>query len=363
MRLKWIVTGVLGVGSLVVSGCGTPGAPQPPSLHLPQRVADLSAVRAGNQVTLMWTSPRRDTDKVALGGNVTAAICRVEGQGRGLCVAAGTVSIVPGAKGQFVDSLPAGLAAGVPRGLSYFVELKNKHGRSAGESNAAVVLAGEAPAAVVGFAAELHKDGVAMRWAAGDGGQAVRLYRKLLTAPVKKKETGPLAAPKEQTEQRLLVDSDSGRALDKAVNYGESYEYRAQRVARVTVDGQLIELPGEISAPVRVDVQDVFPPAMPSGLAAVATPASGATAAAIDLNWLPVTDRNLAGYVVYRSEGQNGSSAEWVRVSPDKPVVGPAFHDAAVQAGHTYRYAVSSVSLTGHESKRSDEAEESIPSN
>jgi hypothetical protein len=331
-------------------------------LHLPQRVGDLSAVRAGDKVTLTWTDPRRDTDKIAIAGNVTAAVCRKEAA-HTACVAAGEVSAAPGAKGQFVDSLAAELAAGAPRALTYFVELKNKHGRSAGESNEAVVLAGEAPAVVTGFAAELHRDGVAVRWAAGDGSQAVRLYRTLLTAPVKKKDAGShagiLSAPKEQLEQKLLVDSDGGRALDKSVNYGESYEYRAQRVARVTVDGQTIELPGEISAAVRVDVEDVFPPVVPTGLAAVATPASSAAAAAIDLNWLPVTDRNLAGYVVYRREGDG----TWVRVSPEKPVAGPAFHDAAVQAGHAYRYAVSAVSLTGHESRRSDEAEESVPSN
>lgn len=363
-RLGLVAAGLV-VGVAGLSGCGTPGAPQPPSLHLPQRVTDLGAVRAGDKVTLSWTNPKRDTDRVALAGDARAVVCRREGAGA--CVAAGEVSVAAGTKGEFSETLPAGLDAGTARALTYFVELKNRRGRSAGESNAAVVLGGAAPAAVAGFAAEMRPDGVAFRWTklgnAEDGGQAVRLYRKLVSAPVKKKAAGPstgvLSAPKESAEQKLLVDSDTGRALDASVNYGETYEYRAQRVARVTVDGANVELAGEISAPVRVDVEDVFPPAVPAGLAAVAVPASDTAAAAIDLSWLPVTDRNLAGYVVYRREGDG----EWVRVSPEKPVVGPAFHDAAVAAGHSYRYAVAAVSLTGHESKRSDEAEESVPSN
>jgi hypothetical protein len=38
--------------AILLSGCGTPGAPQPPSLKLPERVTDLTAVRAGNSVVL-----------------------------------------------------------------------------------------------------------------------------------------------------------------------------------------------------------------------------------------------------------------------------------------------------------------------
>src|SRR6185312_3392858 len=45
-----------------LAGCGTPGAPRPPSLRLPQAVSDLAATRVGNTVTLTWTEPQRTTD-------------------------------------------------------------------------------------------------------------------------------------------------------------------------------------------------------------------------------------------------------------------------------------------------------------
>jgi hypothetical protein len=357
-----------------LSGCGMEAAPQPPSLKLPNRVTDLSAVRAGNQVTLTWTMPKRDTDKVALKGPVTVAVCRREENStqnwaqnsaqssaqNNACQPAGQLSVAPGAKGQFVEALPVALASGAPRGLVYFVELKNRRGRSAGLSNAAALMAGAAPAPVESFAASSRKNGVALEWAAGDRSEAVRLYRKLISAPAKKageKKSGPLSAPRPREEQKLLVDSDSGRALDTAVEYGSVYEYRAQRVARVMVDGETVELGGEITAPSRIDFEDVFPPAVPQGLAAVATAANGQTPAAIDLSWLPGTDRNLAGYAVYRREG-NGN---WERISSAAPVIGPAFHDPSVQSGHTYRYAVTAISQTGHESQRSEEAEETVP--
>ena len=340
--------------ALILAGCGTPGAPSPPSLRLPAPITNLAAVRAGNQVTLSFTMPRHDTDKVALKGNITVAVCRTESADT--CVPAGTIAVAPATKGSFVETLPPALAAGPPRRLTYFVELRNRRNRSAGQSNPAVVLAGEAPAPVANFAAALHRDGVSFRWTAGDSTQSIRLYRKLISAP-QKKDSGPLAAPRQAAEQTLLVDSDTGRALDRGVEYGAVYEYRAQRLVRVPSDGKTIELGGELTAPFRIAFQDAFPPSVPDGLAAVATAASAATPPSIGLSWLPVTDRNLAGYIVYRREGDG----PWQRISPAQPVIGPAFRDTQVTPGRTYRYAVTSISVTGHESAHSAEAEETVP--
>ena len=44
---------LIGILSLAfLPGCGTVGAPQPPSLHLPEPVRDLRASRKGDKVTL-----------------------------------------------------------------------------------------------------------------------------------------------------------------------------------------------------------------------------------------------------------------------------------------------------------------------
>jgi hypothetical protein len=342
-----------------LSGCGTPAAPQPPSLNLPDRVADLSAVRTGNSVLLTWTMPKRNTDKLALKSDVAVLICRKAGPER--CDAAGSnLHLAPGAAGRFSETLPAELAAGPPRVLRYFVELKNQKGRSAGLSNAATVLAGQAPAPVTGLTAEVRKDGVVLRWTPDGETVPVRLERTLLTPPPAKAKQGPLAAPPEPLEQNLLVDTETqtGRAIDKSILFGETYSYRAQRVARLEQSGHTVELAGEFSAPVRVAALDVFPPAVPTGLAAVATLGEAGGPPAIDLSWQPDSDADLAGYIVYRRE----HDAAWQRISPAQPVVGPAFHDAQVQAGHTYHYAVSAIDQGGHESARSAEAEETVPS-
>jgi hypothetical protein len=346
----------------VPSGCGTPGAPQPPSLNLPDRVTDLAALRAGDRVSLTWTMPKKNTDKILLKGEIPIRVCRREGAGR--CEPAGSgASAAPGAKDEFTDTLPSALAEGAPRALSYFVELTNRNGRSAGQSNAAVVLAGKAPAAVADLKAVVRKEGVELEWTADATQADVRLERRLLTPrkPGSSAGHGPLAAQPERPRQNLMVDggAQAGRALDKTVRFGETYEYRAQHLFRVAMGQQTLELGGEWSNPVRADVLDIFPPAAPTGLAAVATaPGPGAQGElSIDLSWQPVTEPDLAGYIVYR----RGHGGEWQRISPEKPVVGPAFHDAQVERGRTYEYAVTAIDQSGHESARSAPAEETTP--
>ncbi len=359
------------VAVLALAGCGMPGAPLPPSLNLPDRVGDLSAVRTGGQVSLTWTMPTKNTDKLLLKGNIAVRVCRAE-QGAAGCTAAATLQLAPGADGAFTDTLSAALAAGSPRVLTYFVELDNHKGRSAGLSNGAPILAGEAPAAVSGLRATMRRDGVLLRWAAASPNSApvaIRLERTLLTPPVKnsrqqRNEQGSMAPPSEPPERTLLVEAGVAidRALDKDICFGESYEYRAQRVARVTVDGQTLELAGPLSEPVRIDTANDFPPAVPMGLAAVATPGEDGAKPAIDLSWQPDTEADLAGYIVYRHEPEAGAGgAGWQRISPAQPVVGPGYHDANVKPGHTYEYAVSAIDQEGHESARSAGAEETVP--
>ncbi len=350
--------------SLAVAGCGMPGAPQPPSLNLPIPVANLAAARAGNQVSLTWTMPKRNTDKLLLKAPVHVRVCRREAASSP-CVTAAAFVRAPAAPGSYTAQLPPDLAAGSPRVLTWFVELSNSNGRSAGLSNPAPILAGQAPPPLTGLTAEVAKDGVVLRWnsavPAGEPSPTpIRILRKLLTPPAAKPKQGPLAPPPEPVEQTLLVPAGvaPGRAIDKDIRFGQTYQYRAQRVAQVTVAGKTLELAGAVSRPVTIHAVNVFPPAVPTGLAAVANPAAGGEPPSIDLSWQPDTEPNLAGYIVYRREG----SGPWQRISPPEPVIGPAFHDAHVTPGRTYQYAVSAVGTDGLESPRSAPSEESVPS-
>jgi hypothetical protein len=344
-----------------------PGAPLPPSLNLPIPVTDLSAVRTGPQVALSWTMPTKTTDKVLLQGNIAVRVCRNE-TAEPKCSVAATLEFSPGAAATFSDMLSPELAAGPPRVLTYSVELVNRKGRSAGLSNSTEILAGQAPPAVENLTAELRKDGVLLRWAPAPSESspvAIRLVRRLLSPPVKKSDQVPLPQPAEPLEQSLLAEpaAHSDRAphtcIDTSIRFGQTYDYRAQRVARITIGGSTLELAGPLSPPLRIDAVNIFPPSAPNGLAAVATTGENGSEPAIDLSWLPDTEADLAGYIVYR-RGSDASSA-WQRISPAGPVVGPGYHDPNVQPGHTYIYSVTAIDQQGHESTRSAEASETVP--
>jgi hypothetical protein len=346
--------------SLVLAGCGMPGAPLPPSLNLPDPVNNLTAVRAGGEVKLAWTNPSKNTDKLLLKGPIAVRICRSKAPAAS-CAAIATLELAPRSEGAFTDTLPPPLATGAPRPLTYFVELDNRKGRAAGLSNGAQVLAGQAPAAIAGLAAELRRDGIELHWTPGSPDAAptpVRLVRTLVTPADKKPKEGLLTPPAEPGERNLLVENTrASHALDADVRMGSSYEYRAQRVARVSVAGKLLELDGPLTAPVRIDAVNVFPPATPKDLAAVATTLENGASPVIDLNWQPGAEADLAGYIVYRRSGDG----PWQRISPAQPVVGPSFRDAKVEPGHSYNYAVSAIDQDGHESPRSQETEEAVP--
>lgn len=359
---KAVVTalGLLFCG-LGVTGCGTPGAPQPPSLQLPEPVADLAAMRAGDEVTLHWTMPKKTTDHLLIVGPVEAVVCRREVLETHLieanCAKASAVSLASGEKGTFQETLPEALTGGAARQVIYFVELRNRNGHSAGLSKGVVVLAGAAPARLIGLSAAVRADGVALHWT-GNGKDSVRVHRRLLkTSAEKPKGAGLMSAPIEPEIRDLFVETAGAQklvgALDSTARFGQSYEYTAQRVESVNVDGRTLELAGVVSDPLQVAVVDTFPPAVPSGLAAVFV----AEEKTIDLSWQPDSEDDLAGYIVVREE----AGGDWKRISPAQPLPGPAFRDTTVEAGRSYRYAVSAIDFSGHESERSAEATESVP--
>jgi hypothetical protein len=349
----------------LLTACGTPGPPQPPSLHLPQPPTDLTAARSGNEVHLHWTMPKRSTDRVLLKGDQNAHICR--SIAKGACESAGDAKYAPLAAADFTDHLPAALTSGSPQLITYTVELRNARGRTAGPSNPAYSASGVALTKPASFRSAIRADGVVLDWQpAPDGSTLIRIQRTLIPKPgsSQKSASKPDSASMRQGAEVPLVQTlevpyaaqhDPAHAFDKDAAYDQVYRYTAQRVTTLTLDGHKIEIASDPSDAFTLNTRDIFPPVVPSGLIAVASPDEHV----IDLSWSPNTESDLAGYVVYRREA--GSSAAPVRVSPDQPVATPAFRDANARPGTRYAYSVSAVDQDHNESARSQETEEALP--
>lgn len=386
----WAISAVVASGGLaLVVGCGLAANPQPPTLWLPNPPKDLTATRVGDEVHLDWTMPKETTDKVVLKGDQRAHFCwmseapvmrktapagKVGTAGKaaplapkvGLdpCKGVGDGMFPPDKHADYTAKMPAELVGGAPRAEAFFVELQNHAGKTAGLSNAAWVATGAAPPGVTGLRLEVQAAGVVLHWdkAAPRAAMVLRIHRTLLReaggpkpgAP-KPNESAGTPPPEEQVLEVDLDKADPGVALDHDAVLDHAWKYWAERVLKMEIDKRALEIEGPPSKTETVEAKDVFPPAVPDGLAAVAD----AQAKAIDLSWAPDTDADLAGYVVYRRDVTAGTGME--RISGKPLVVAPSFADTAVVAGHRYAYAVSAVDQDGNESARSGEVEEELP--
>ena len=380
LRHAWIdntaprmVAGALIIGAL--AGCASPGQPKPPSLLLPERADDLSADRVGDRVVLHWMAPSETTDHLPVKGGMVAVLCRESAAAAAkseACLEVQRLPISPGPV-KAEDRLPPELGVGAPALLAYRVEIRNAAGRSAGLSGEAVTASGMAPPPVLGLAAAPIRGGVRIGWSPADGAGAVIELDRVDTARAPERPAtgtstrtpgstargkGPAlaAAAKLPAEVRLSAgaagEPDRGGTVDRAVEKGGTYQYRAQRVLAAVLDGHAVTLRSELSPGVTVTVLRTFPPRPPAGLEAA--PGVGDTPS-IDLSWQPGAETDLAGYNVYRTEA--GPAADWRRVNPAVVAV-PGYRDATAAAGRRYRYRVTAVDTDENESAPGNEVQE-----
>jgi len=354
----------------LLTGCASPGLPKPPSLALPVPASDLEASRERDMVTLHFTEPMRTMDKLAIKSPITVALCRQ--QDAGPCTEVARRAIPPASRKDTVitvtDALPPALTSGQPIVLAYRVTLYNEKGRAADPSNSAYTAGGAAPPSIAGLTVVPAASGALLRWQAEPGTDVIELERDRKPALVSRPAGAPAGAsaaakvpnslmkpPAEPSQATLRTGSpDAGGTVDAAAHSGETYTYIAWRVRRITIVGHPVELRSAASAPVTVEMRDIFPPRTPQGL--IAVPSSGSPG--IDLSWELDTELDLAGYIVYRTETA-ASAAAPTRLNP-APIEPPAFHDSTAKPGVRYSYSVSAIDKTGNESPRSATVEESI---
>ncbi len=358
---------LLALGALLMfAACATVAPPQPPSLDLPKPPSDLRAVRKGDHVTLTWTDPTNTTDRQKIRHPGVTRICRgvvpqlmdcrtPVGEADAPPSPATTRSSNLGVIRSYVDQLPAQLEGDNPSAfVTYAVEVLNSGGRGAGLSNQVHVALIHTVQPPPDFAAQVTGQGVVLAWS--DNAPAVkanstvhyvyRMYR----------------SPEENPQQVLVgeVPAGSERSLsltDSSIEWEKTYEYRAETVTVIAEQSKSeieIEVEGDDTPQIKVFAHDIFPPAVPSGLQAVASGLGQKPF--IDLIWAPVTDVDLEGYNVYRHE--EGGAPVKLNAAPVKA---PAYRDENVVTGKHYFYSVTAVDVRGNESDRSEEANEKVP--
>jgi hypothetical protein len=353
---------------LMLTACGVPGPPHPPSLELPEPVTDLGAVRKGDKVSLAWTVPTETTDRLRVQQLGMTRICR--SLDRNLANCADPVGMVAPpqlatvkrsdrraqtapSKQAYTDTLPLSVLRNDPAAeIRYAVSVLNANGRTAGLSNQISVPGMPAPPPPADFRAQVTADGILLSWTGNLESTGVPQLQHVYR--VYRREAG--------TNNDIRVAEVLFRGLpsyvvsDQSFEWEKTYSYWATVVTLVPVQGrEESEFEGLDTASQKVFAHDIFPPSVPWGLQAGFS--GEGSQKFIDLVWAPGTEVDLAGYNVYRREQGSGSSEkinqELVRV--------PAFRDTNIRPGHEYFYSVAAVDIRGNQSAPSAEVSETVP--
>ena len=239
---------------------------------------------------------------------------------------------------------------------TYAIEVLNASGRGAGLSNQVKVSLVRTLPRRANSRHALLAQGVVLTWANEPQATGVSAITSAAVHYVYRVYRRQLGNPDEILAGQIAAGSEPILTLtDSDIDWGKTYEYRAETLTVIARENKPeLQVDGDDTPEIKVFADDVFPPAVPAGLQAVASGPGQKTF--VDLVWAPVTDVDLGGYNVYRHE----EGAVPVKVNA-APVKTPAYRDASVVSGKSYLYSVSAVDVRGNESARSEEAGESVP--
>jgi hypothetical protein len=312
----------------VLAGCGYMGDPLPPLANVPQRAHGVRAFQRGSNIVIEFPVPQLTTENLEIPKPVHLDV-RIGPQGGSPDEWASKAKPVGGgdvSNGVLHYETPAAEWTG--QDVSAGVQVTGGNAKSSGWSELASVRVVPAPQTPADLAAVATRQGVQLRWTAP--GQSFRVLRK--------------AEPDKEFKQVASVSAPEW--LDTETEFGKKYEYEVQTITPLPNGRDAVS---ELSQPAGVTPEDIFPPATPGGVEASAAPAS------VELAWNADLDANFGSYRVYRSV----SGGEFVKIADS--VQTPAYSDTQVEHGKTYRYQVSAVSKTGHESSRSAAFEIAFP--
>jgi hypothetical protein len=328
----------------LLAACGRKTEPLTPDSPRPAAVSDLRVTVRDAAAFLRWSVPAKNVEGKPLpaGDIKTFRIYRaeVDREGRRLrWKEYAVISMEHPAPADVQNGVVLWSDPGLHYGRVYAYRIRAYGARGGVSDYSAEVRAAplSSLAAPKNLAALAGDEKVTLNWAAvtakSDGSAhqgfvGYNVYRG--TAPSRQSE-----APINPEPVRTPVYSD-----ETVVN-GTTYYYRVR-----AVDSPVVPWKESLdSAEVSAAPKDMTPPAPPTGITVV--PGIGR----VFLTWKENSERDLAGYHVYRATRSGGA---YERLT-DKPLNRSTFSDETVRQGMTYYYVITAVDKAGNESGRSKE--------
>ncbi len=348
---------ILAISALLLFGCAAQGPPHPPRVEKPERITDLTAFQVGRTIELTFTLPTQATDGEGLSKPLELQLFRVitppgqkpsappvDSQAWVTLLASELTRYQRGEKIVYPDHLAdqeysqqlgasvTFAADGLTRGF--------RHRPVEGDlSNRVAVTLLDVSPPVESPRCETTEHALELSWPQPTTSLSGRPLHDLAGYRVFRSDTskGPFD---------LRGETPAARFRDPDFQFEHSYFYRVRALFKSEGAGgsgsQLAE--SEESKPCAITPRDTFPPAAPAGLNAIST------GAGVELIWNANTQLDLAGYNVYRRDGEGAPH------KLNSGLVGtPLYRDTTAEAGRRYAYWVTAVDSAGNESTSSGE--------
>ncbi len=348
---------------LLALGCGAPGEPTPPSPPIPVPVSDLKASQLGDAVLLTFTLPKKSTLGLRLTEIPTLEVWRggLRPDGTPNPRSFHLVDTVPGpilnsylqeGKVSFPDPVQAEeLRARTGETALYRVRTRVSERKGSADSNQVSVDLYPVPRHIDSLEAEATEKSIGLKWTTPTSTSAgaelppiqeFHVYRGELDATSVSAAEKDLHSAAWKVPLAQIAVTTTPEYQDSSFDFGSTYAY----VVRTVISEGGAKLESGDSRPIILTPQDVYPPAAPQDVVAAALPGANSGPFVVDLSWTINLETDVAGYRVYRSEGEN---AQGQLITPDL-LPTPSFRDTSVLPGHRYWYTVTAVDRAGNES-------------
>jgi len=343
--------------SLTLS-CGKRKSPLPPIERVQQRVV-IAGIQRGNKITLSWQMPARNApdgsilniDRVEiyrLAERVDSPLTLSEEEfsSQSTLISSIPISDADFARKtlEYADTLEF---AGQPVRLRYSIRFVNASGQRAAFSNFLLLEpTAKIATAPSGVSAAITEPALIVEWNAPqenvDGSRPVNILGYNLY-----RSTG-------ETSSFTLLNKSPITAIefsDTFFEFGQKYKYFVRTVS-LGGNGEPVE--SLDSQTVEVLPVDTYPPRAPEAITIAAAPNN------ISIFFAVNTEKDVAGYRIYRSENQNLPKSEWKLLTPDL-LAANTFQDKTVESGKTYFYYLTVLDKTGNVSEPSEIVSETAP--
>jgi predicted phage tail protein len=340
--------------STLFIACGKRKPPLPPIEKVSQKV-EISGFQRGNQIRLSWTMPNRnapdgsllkisraDIYRLAEPINSPESLTEQDFANRSTLIATMPVTDADFARKtlNYYDTLQF---AGQNIRLRYAVRFVNDSGSKAAFSNFLLI---EPIAKIANFPSlspvRYTQDEILLNWQSPetniDGSKPANIIGFNIYRASAKEETAKLI------NQTPITNNEF---TDKNFEFEMNYRYFVRTVS-LGANAEPVE--SQESNIIEILPKDTFPPNSPNSLTIAATPNS------ISIFFVPNSERDLAGYKVFRSTDKEN----W-QLQTEKLLQTTTFQDTKIESGKTYYYYLIAVDKFGNESEKSEIVSEMVP--